>query len=211
MERNAKQIERFEHGNKQLKTQMSDMQDYQRLKKSEDDALKKSEAPDNELAWQMDKPLHSQNFVWEIHNTSGTLEFHLKSPLYSLPHGYKIEIHIQSTYFLDIPVSFGLHFEVTRRDFEASPSERIGWMLFDWPIKLRVRITVLGKGLLNDYSVVITTIIQKPANIKDCSTFVRWHEVMSYQDFSKYYISCPILIEVGVDIISFATQEQRKS
>ena len=47
---------------------------------------------------------------------------------------------------------------------------------------------------------VRTTVIQKPANIKDCSTFVSLLDFMSYQHFSKYPISSPILIKIVVTL-----------
>ena len=205
-ERNAQQIERLEHENKQLKTQIA-RQEYQRLRKLEDDALKESEAADTKYAWQINQSRPNVKFVWEIHNTSVTPTFHLKSPLYSLLNGYQVEIHIESTHFLDFALSFGLHFGVTRRDFEGSYLDKLLWGLFDWPVKLQVQITVLGKGLLKDYTVVKTTVIQKPENIKDCSTFVSWLDFMSYQDFSKYLVSSPILIEVDVTQIHKRTSQ----
>ena len=136
-ERNTQKIERLEHENKQLRCHII-RQEYLRLNKSEDDALKESYAADKEFAWQIDQTLPGKKFVWEIHNTLVTPTCHLKSPLYSLFHGYQVEIHIENTRFLDFALSFGLHFGVTWTDFEGAPCQRMRWMCFNWPIKLQV-------------------------------------------------------------------------
>ena len=115
------------------------------------------------------------------------LPFHIKSPVHSLcSSGYQFELHLTAVPYIS---QIDVHFGVTSGNSDYSLA---------WPLKLEVQITVIGKGHQTDYLAIQTTVFQKPADTRNCSTFVSMDTFLLVREFEKYSIDNSISIKVDI-------------